>query len=58
MASRELHLHRTSLYYRLRRFEELSGLHLRNGLDRLWAHVTIKVQRLLTARAPRERPCV
>lgn len=41
-----LHVHRTSLYYRLRRFEQLSGLDLHNGNDRLAVHLALKLLRL------------
>lgn len=41
-----LHIHRATLYYRLRRFEELSGLDLSDGDDRLAAHLSLKLTRL------------
>jgi hypothetical protein len=44
--TRILHLHRTSLYYRLNRIEEITGASLRNGEDRLRLHVAIKMARL------------
>ena len=34
-AARELRVHRTTLYYRLGRAEQISGLNLRDGRDRL-----------------------
>ena len=37
-----LSLHRSGLYYRLRRIEELSGLDLSKGDDRLLAHLAIR----------------
>ncbi|RZQ65970.1 PucR family transcriptional regulator [Amycolatopsis suaedae] len=42
-----LHVHRATLYYRLRRIEELSGLDLSRGDDRLAAHLSLKLARLL-----------
>lgn len=41
-----LHIHRATLYYRLRRLEELSGLDLSRGDDRLAAHLSLKLARL------------
>jgi DNA-binding PucR family transcriptional regulator len=45
-ASERLFVHRTSLYYRLRRIQELTGLDLSNGDDRLIAHLGLKIARL------------
>lgn len=42
----KLFLHRTSLYYRLRRAEEIAGLDLRDGDDRLALHLGLKLARL------------
>jgi hypothetical protein len=42
----ELWLHRTSLYYRLRRIEEVAGVDLNRGEDRLLCHVALRVSRL------------
>jgi PucR-like helix-turn-helix protein/diguanylate cyclase with GGDEF domain len=42
----ELWLHRTSLYYRLRRIEEITGLDLARGEDRLLCHVALRLARL------------
>lgn len=42
-ASAALALHRTGLYYRLRRVEELTGLRLANGDDRLLAHLALRL---------------
>jgi hypothetical protein len=39
----QLNLHRSGLYYRLRRIEELTGLHLDQGDDRLLAHVAVRL---------------
>ena len=38
----ELWLHRTSLYYRLRRIEEVAGVDLNRGEDRLLCHVALR----------------
>ncbi|WP_424535701.1 PucR family transcriptional regulator [Sphaerisporangium viridialbum] len=51
-ASERLRLHRTSLYYRLRRVEELAGTDLRDGGERLTLHLSLKLARLL-GRYPR-----
>ena len=42
----ELWLHRTSLYYRLRRIEEVAGVDLNRGEDRLLCHVALRLARL------------
>jgi DNA-binding PucR family transcriptional regulator len=42
----ELWLHRTSLYYRLRRIEEVAGVDLTRGEDRLLCHVALRLARL------------
>jgi hypothetical protein len=41
-----LSLHRSGLYYRLRRIAELTGLDLRRGDDRLLAHLALRLRRL------------
>lgn len=41
-----LRIHRTSLYYRLHRIEELTGMSLGNGTDRLALHLGVKLLRL------------
>jgi hypothetical protein len=41
-----LSLHRSGLYYRLRRIEELSGLDLSSGDDRLLAHLAIRTEQM------------
>jgi hypothetical protein len=41
----ELWLHRTSLYYRLRRIEEIAGVDLSRGEDRLLCHVALRLAR-------------
>jgi hypothetical protein len=45
-AAAELWLHRTSLYYRLRRIEEIAGVDLSRGDDRLLCHVALRLYRL------------
>lgn len=47
LTSEALFLHRASLYYRLRRIEELTDTSLRSGADRLALHVGLKLARLL-----------
>jgi hypothetical protein len=44
--ARALRLHRTSLYYRLRRVEELAGTDLKDGDERLSLHLSLKLARL------------
>jgi hypothetical protein len=44
--AQELALHRTSLYYRLSKIEELAEVDLKSGADRLAAHLSIKALRL------------
>ncbi|WP_084734842.1 PucR family transcriptional regulator [Actinophytocola xinjiangensis] len=44
--ARALRLHRTSLYYRLQRVEELAGTDLRSGDERLTLHLGLKLARL------------
>jgi hypothetical protein len=55
-----LHLHRTSLYYRLQRVEQLARTDLKDGMERLALHLTLKVARLTGQYVPRhgERPAV
>jgi GAF domain-containing protein len=42
-----LRIHRTSLYYRLNRIEEITGMSMNSGGDRLTLHLGIKLARLL-----------
>jgi len=44
--SAALYLHRTSLYHRLRRLEQLAGVDLATGDDRLALHLGLKIARL------------
>jgi DNA-binding PucR family transcriptional regulator len=53
-AAEALHIHRTTLYYRLERAEQVTGLSLRDGGDRLTLHLGVKLARL--AGAYRQRP--
>lgn len=46
-ASSALHVHRSTLYYRLGRIEELAGVDLRDGSQRLELHVGLKLRRLI-----------
>jgi hypothetical protein len=45
-AARVLHVHRATLYRRLARVQELSGLDLASGDDRLHAHLAVRMWRL------------
>ncbi|MFF4617927.1 PucR family transcriptional regulator [Nonomuraea jabiensis] len=52
--SRALRLHRTSLYYRLQRVEELARTDLKDGGERLALHLSLKLARLSGRYLPRE----
>ncbi|MFE7242647.1 PucR family transcriptional regulator [Streptomyces sp. NPDC057580] len=43
--SKRLKLHRTSLYYRIQRFEHLAGANLKDGNERLCLHLGLKLAR-------------
>ncbi|MFF0451520.1 PucR family transcriptional regulator [Streptomyces sp. NPDC004609] len=45
-AAEQLYVHRTTLYYRLQRIEELTGAQLTSGEDRLALHLGLKIARL------------
>jgi sugar diacid utilization regulator len=45
-ASAALHVHRSTLYYRLGRIEEIAGVDLRDGSQRLWLHLGLKMREL------------
>lgn len=51
--SRALRLHRTSLYYRLQRVEELAATDLKDGGERLALHLGLKLARLSGRYRPR-----
>ncbi|GAB2929149.1 PucR family transcriptional regulator [Nonomuraea fastidiosa] len=54
--SRALRLHRTSLYYRLQRVEELARTDLKDGGERLALHLSLKLARLSGRYLPRNLP--
>lgn len=54
--ARELCVHRTTLYYRLGRAEQISGLSLRDGRDRLLLHLVLGLRRLHGATLPGSLP--
>jgi sugar diacid utilization regulator len=45
----ELRIHRATLYYRLSRIEQISGLSLRDGRDRLLTHLALRLHHLYGA---------
>ncbi|MBK6010452.1 helix-turn-helix domain-containing protein [Streptomyces sp. MBT53] len=45
-----MHVHRTTLYHRLKRVETITGLSLDDGMDRLTLHLALKLARINTAR--------
>ncbi len=45
----ELRVHRTTLYHRLSRVEQISGLSLRDGRDRLLMHLTLRLHHMYGA---------
>jgi DNA-binding PucR family transcriptional regulator len=45
----ELRVHRTTLYHRLSRVEQNSGLSLRDGRDRLLLHLMLRLHRMYGA---------
>ncbi|MFE7114568.1 PucR family transcriptional regulator [Streptomyces sp. NPDC057654] len=49
-AAARLHIHRSTLYNRLHRAEELTGLSLSRGEDRLTAHLSLRIAQLHKAR--------
>lgn len=53
--SAALHLHRTTLYYRLQRIERLAETDLKDGNERLCLHVAVKLWRLHSAVGPAAR---
>ncbi|GAB3348924.1 PucR family transcriptional regulator [Modestobacter lapidis] len=51
-AASRLRIHRQTLYYRLGRIADLTGLDLADGADRLLLHLGVRAARLLRARTP------
>ncbi len=47
-----LHIYRTSLYYRLHQIQDITGLDLDKGNDRLFLHLGIRLAGLLDAPGP------
>ena len=45
----ELHIHRSTFYYRLSRIESIAGVDLRDGTQRLALHLGLKLRRVLAA---------
>ena len=43
LAASELHIHRTTLYYRIERVEALTGVNLRSSADRVDLHMAIRL---------------
>jgi len=50
--AQNLVVHRASLYSRLRRIEDIAGIDLRNGEDRLAMHLSLKLARLAAVQLP------
>jgi PucR C-terminal helix-turn-helix domain/GGDEF-like domain len=46
-SAERLRLHRGTLYYRLQKAEQIAGVNLRNGYDRLALHLDFKLARLI-----------
>lgn len=55
-ASARLHVHRSTLYYRLGRIETISGADLRDGSHRLDLHLALRLKHLLDADPHRADP--
>lgn len=51
-----LHLHRTTVYYRLNRFQETTGLDLNDGSVRLMLHLFLRARKLFPERFGNEAP--
>jgi DNA-binding PucR family transcriptional regulator len=49
-----LQLHRTTLYYRLQRVEQLAGTNLKDGNERLCLHLALKMAHLAADVATRD----
>lgn len=50
--AQQLHIHRSTLYHRLARIEQITGLDLHDGTDRLTLHLGTKLARLSAPRIP------
>lgn len=48
-AAEALHIHRSTLYYRIGRIESIAGVDLRDGEQRLSLHLGLRLRRMLTA---------
>ena len=57
-AAARLRVHRQTLYYRLSRVAELTGLDLADGDDRLLLHLGLRAARLEAVDGPDSRPTV
>ncbi|WP_369137149.1 PucR family transcriptional regulator [Modestobacter versicolor] len=55
-AAAQLCIHRQTLYYRLGRVQELTGLDLADGADRLLLHLGVRAARLTSAHPERPAP--
>jgi hypothetical protein len=49
-AAKALHLHRATLYRRIERVQEITGMDFRRGEDRLSAHLALRILRLFDAK--------
>jgi hypothetical protein len=49
LVANSLHIHRGTLYYRLRKFEDATGLNLESGSDRLTIQLSLEALKLLNA---------
>jgi sugar diacid utilization regulator len=47
LAAEQLHIHRSTLHYRLSKIQEASGLNMSTGKDRLTLHLGLKLLRLM-----------
>lgn len=49
LVANSLHIHRGTLYYRLRKFEDATGLNLESGSDRLTIQLSLEALKLINA---------